>query len=119
MWPVAEYFGFRLPDGVKPCPVPAPVRRDNGLPLRPPLAAKQPVAHPARVLVPVVPVLVPSAPAFDVKNPIAVVAYVRSRFRAGMSVRSIGLEMERLTVPTQHGKWGISTVRRVLLSKAA
>jgi hypothetical protein len=112
LWPVAEYFGFRLPGGVKPCPVPAPVRRDNG-PVRPPLAAPQPVAHPAGVPVPVVPDLVPSI--------VNVPAHIRARFRSGSSLRVISAEMVRLNVPAPRGSeaWGVSTVRRILLDKAA
>lgn len=104
-----EYFGFHL-SNVNPC-VPVVVRIGPG-PLRPPLAQpQQPQASPAPARAHVVPVPVP---------PIDIAAHVRTRFKEGGSIRSIAADLTRLNVPAPSGeRWGISAVRRVLLSKAA
>jgi hypothetical protein len=98
-----EYFGLKH-GRVHPCPVPAPARIGSG-PVRPPLAQKQPVAHPARVPVPVVPVTVIVDPK----------AFVRERFRAGLSTRAIADSLN-VVAPDGAGRWGQADVRRLLLA---
>lgn len=109
LWPVAEYFTLRLPDGVRPCQVPA-VRRDACIPLRPPLAPqRQPVVCPSPAWEPLVPVPV----VIDPK------VFARARFRDdGATTRTIAADLTRRNIPAPNGanRWGQADVRRLLLA---
>jgi hypothetical protein len=89
--------------------VPPPVRRDI-TPLRPPLAPRQPVARPLPVTDSVALVPVPSV--------LDIPAHVRARFRSGASIRAIAAGLTKSGIPPPNGaqRWGVSAVRRLLLS---
>jgi hypothetical protein len=107
LFPVGDYFG--LTHSVKPSVPPEPLRKGFG-PVRPPLAApKQPVAHPAPVPVPVVPVLVP-------RQPVDPQVFARERFKAGLSTRAIAASLN--VVAPNATRWYQSDVKRLLLLAA-